>query len=78
MFGKKKEKSPKETFFRFCPRCGSAKVSLTTDWKASLREFSDVCAECGFEAKQFPEGLPEFIAEYQKKLKQEKGAGQNE
>lgn len=57
----------KEAFFKFCPRCGSSNWKLTDNPAfIAYRELYVRCVDCSFQAKEFPEGTAEFIADFKK------------
>ena len=57
----------KEKFFKFCPGCGSSNWKLT-DIPALIayRELYVRCVDCGFQAKEFPEGTSKFIEDFRR------------
>lgn len=62
-----------EKFFKFCPACGSPSVKLTdSPGLVAVRELFVRCVDCGFSAKEFPEGTKEFIKEFKKQLEAKK------
>lgn len=55
-----------EKFYKFCPNCGSVNVKITDSPLVAVRELYLRCVDCGFSAKEFPEGTASYIVELKK------------
>ncbi len=73
MLGMKRKEDDKQPMAKFCPKCGSTRIKMTTSpgkvYFGALSHYH--CMDCGYEGIML-EGDVNFISDYKDRLKGEK------